>query len=102
MSSRTDCLPALKSRLWTALAYSKSAPSGLPAGGLVCSTDTSTWLGHQSLLVRGAPVFGVGEGRIGFSDSDTRVLLPDSVLGDCGRCCSGSFGRGVQAAQLGH
>jgi hypothetical protein len=38
--------------------------------------DTSTWLGHQSWLVRGAPSFGVGDGIAGFSLS---LVLAESL-----------------------
>src|SRR4051794_2324228 len=59
--------------------YSKSSPSGLPFEECACSTERSSWLGHQSLLVCGRPpVLGVGESIAGFS-----LSLPCAAAESC-------------------
>src|SRR3954447_22740070 len=58
--------------------YLKSGASGLPFDECACSTDRSSWLGHQSWLVCGLPAFGVGESIAGFS-----LSLPWAAAESC-------------------
>src|SRR5690349_22293233 len=72
-------LSASTSSFANSLAYSKLSPSGLPLDEWACSTERSSWLGHQSRFVCGRPpVFGVGESIAGFS-----LSLPCAVTESC-------------------